>query len=36
MFIHQTRTFGKMKYTVICMYIESYNCDYDNMDAFKV
>lgn len=31
MFIHQTRTFGKMKYTVICMYIESYNCDYDKL-----
>lgn len=31
MFIHQTRTFGKMKYTVICMYKESYNCDYDKL-----
>lgn len=31
MFIHQTRTFGKMKYTAICMYIESYNCDYDKL-----
>lgn len=28
LFIKQGR---KMKYTVICMYIESYNCDYDKL-----